>query len=57
MENTIEKKEPITINLNFIFNTITSTTEIKETIVEQILNLDHEQITLLTQQAQGENNG
>lgn len=54
----MENKDSIIINLNFIFNTVTTNAELKETIVEQVLNLDHQEIIALTkQQLKGENNG
>ena len=52
----MENKESITINLNFIINTVN--TKVTETIVEQVLNLDHDQLIMLAaQQEKGEHNG
>lgn len=52
----MENKESITINLNFIINTVN--TKVTETIVEQVLNLDHDQLIMLAeQQEKGERNG
>ena len=54
----MENNESITINLNFIFNTVSTTANIKETVVEQVLNLDYDQLLLLAEeQEKGENNG
>ena len=53
----MKENESITINLNFIFNTA-STTNIKETVVEQVLNIDYNQLVQLAEQKQeGENHG